>query len=141
MAAKALMGDGWGEILRGGDLAIGGTLKESGQAAIANRSGAERTAAARLLLLERKLNRARAAAYKLGCETIDKARPKAELLRDVEPIRAELVAIRAGIDASADATRERLERARREALLDLEYVEEEKAMSPRLGHYLDSRRR
>ena len=140
-AIDSLVEDGWREIERGGgDAAIGETMLASWQSEVGAQSGAARTKAIELVLVDRRLTRVRAAAYQLGRATIDRARPKAELVAEVAPIRAELDALRAAIESVAEpSTRQRLERERREALLDLDYVEDEKVLSHRLGQYQGSR--
>lgn len=141
-AVDALVDDGWTEVVRSGELATGETLRTDWTAALANQAPSTREAAAAALLAERRLTRARARAYKLGCETIDRARPQAQLQLDAATLETELVTLRPALDAAPDAAwRQRLARQLQEALLDLEYVAEEKAMSERLGRYRDSRTR
>ena len=141
-AIDRLVDDGWAEIVRSGDLATGETLRADWTAALGNQPPSTREAAAAALLAERQLTRARARAYQLGCETIDHARPQAQLQLDAATLETELVALRPAIDAAPDAAwRQRLTRQLQEALLDLEYVAEEKAMSERLARYRDSRAR
>lgn len=139
-AIDALVDDGWAEIVRSGDLATGDTLRTDWTAALGKQSPSTREAAANALLAERQLTRARARAYQLGCETIDRARPQAQLQLDAATLETELLALRPAIDAAPDAAwQQRLTRQLRDALLDLEYVAEAKAMSERLARYRDSR--
>lgn len=140
-AVAELVEDGWAEVVRGADLDIGETMRESWLSTLDKQLGADRAAAVEEILVERRLNRARAAAYRLGCEAVNRARPAAARNADAQPIAAELASLRPGVEAArTESLRTRLQRLRQEALLDLEYVADGKAMSPRLGQYADSKR-